>query len=252
MKKITILIPCYNEEKGVSKVIKEIPKSKFKKLGYDLSIVVIDNNSNDKTAKVAKKAGAKVLFEKKQGKGFALIKGFNSIDKKTDYVVMLDGDNTYKAKEMLRLIEPLENDFCDVIIGTRLAGKMDIKSMSLFNRSGNWLFTFLVRQFYCSNVTDVCTGYFAWKREVVEELRKHVESNGFSIEMEMIAKMSKLGYSIYSVPITYDHRAGTSSLRPVADGVSILHAWMRNLFWKPGVTYVAKKSISTDKTPIAG
>jgi dolichol-phosphate mannosyltransferase len=233
MKKISVLIPCYNEEKGVGKVIKSVPKERLRKLGYNTEIIVIDNNSKDKTSKVALKAGAKVVFEGKQGKGNAVITGFNSIARNTDYVVMIDGDDTYRANEMLRLIEPLENGFSDVIIGTRLAGKIGEGSMTKFNRWGNWMFTFLVRTCYCGNVTDVCTGYFAWKREVVEDLKKHIESNGFSLEMEMIAKMSKLGYSIYSVPITYDDRAGVTNLHPVKDGARILHAWGRNLRWKP-------------------
>ena len=233
MKKITILIPCYNEAKGVAKVIKNIPTGRLRKLGFKTEVIVIDNNSKDRTSQIARKAGARVIFEAKQGKGYAIITGFNSVPRDTDYVVMIDGDNTYHANEMLRLIEPLENGFSDVIIGTRLAGRMNTGSMKMFNRTGNWLFTFLARTAYCGNVTDVCTGYFAWKMKVVDELRKHIESDGFSIEMEMIAKMSRLGYSIFSVPITYSNRSGKTSLRPVKDGVKILHAWGRNLFWKP-------------------
>ncbi len=233
MKKITILIPCYNEAKGVAKVIKSIPTSRLRKLGFRTEVIVIDNNSKDRTSSVAHKAGAKVVFEAKQGKGYAILTGFNAVSKDTDYVVMIDGDNTYNANEMLRLIEPMENGFSDVIIGTRLAGRINAGSMSMFNRVGNWGFTFLARRAYCSNVTDVCTGYFAWKKEVVDDLKRYAESDGFSIEMEMIAKMSRLGYSIYSVPITYSGRAGRTHLRPVRDGVKILHAWGRNLFWKP-------------------
>lgn len=233
MKKISVIIPCYNEEKGVGKVIKNIPTDKLSKLGYSTEIIVIDNNSKDKTSDVALKAGAKVIYETKQGKGNAVINGFKMISGDTDYVVMLDGDNSYDSKEMLRLIEPLENDFCDVVIGTRLAGKITGSSMPRFNRLGNWLFTFLLRTSYCGNVTDVCSGYFAWKKKVVKELAKHIESDGFSIEMEMVAKMSKLGYSIYSVPITYKNRVGKTELKPVKDGIKILHAWGRNLWWKP-------------------
>lgn len=233
MKKISVIIPCYNEEESIAQVVKAIPKEKFSKLGYEIETIVVDNNSTDNTGYVALKAGAKVFVEKKQGKGYAMIKGFYSIDPKSSYVVMLDGDNTYRSTEMLRLIEPLENDFCDVVIGSRMAGKMQGDAMTRFNRWGNWFFTFLTRTVYAGNVTDVCTGYFAWKKEVVEELRKHLESNGFTLEMEMIAKMSKLGYSIYSVPITYDNRAGHTNLKPIRDGYKIFKAWARNLWWKP-------------------
>ena len=229
------MIPCYNEEKGIAQVIKAIPKSRLRALGYKTDVLVIDNRSNDNTAQVAKKAGARVVHEAKGGKGYAIRKGIRSLSQDTNIVVMLDGDDTYKAEEMLRLVEPLDNNFCDVVIGTRLAGKIKKGSMSNFNRAGNWLFTFLVRTFYEENVTDVCTGYFAWKKPVLKKLSKHLEANGFSIEMEMITKMAKMNFDIYSVPITYENRAGDSALNPLSDGSKILHAWGRNLFWKPGL-----------------
>jgi dolichol-phosphate mannosyltransferase len=226
------MIPCYNEEKGLPKVIKFIPKDKLKALGYKTDILVIDNNSCDKTSKVAKQLGARVVFEKKQGKGHAVKTGIKNLGN-TDIVVMLDGDDTYDPREMLRLIEPIDSGFCDVVLGSRLSGKMMGNSMSLFNRIGNWIFTFLVRTFYQGNVTDVCTGYFAWEGNKIKELGKYLESDGFSIEMEMVAKMSKLNFEIFSVPITYNTRKGRTSLRPFGDGKKIVHAWLRNLLWKP-------------------
>ena len=233
MKKLTVLIPCWNEEKGIAHVIHGIPKDKLQALDYEVHILVIDNNSQDKTAEVAKNAGAEVIFEKKQGKGHAIRTGIKHISKETDIVVMLDGDNTYNPKEMLRLIEPLDAGFCEVVIGSRLAGKISEGSMTRFNRAGNWFFTFLVRTWYHENVTDVCTGYFAWKNSVLKELAKFLESDGFSIEMEMITKMARMDFDIYSVPISYKNRTGDTHLRPIADGKKILHAWMRNLTWKP-------------------
>lgn len=232
MKKITIMIPCYNEEKGIGKVIDSIPRKKLKKAGYNLEVLVIDNNSQDKTSKVAKNKKARVIVEKKQGKGNAIRTAFKKISDDTDYVVMLDGDDTYKAGEILRLIEPLENDFCDVIIGSRLEGKINGNSMSVSHRLANWFFTFMVRRFYGANVTDTCTGYFAWKKEVVKNFNGHLKSNGFAIEAEMITKMAKLGYKIYSVPITYDQRHGESKLAPLSDGLKITGMLIKNIFWK--------------------
>ena len=233
------MIPCYNEEKSIGKVIQAIPKEKLKALGYKVHILVIDNNSKDKTSHVAKKYGAQVLFEKKQGKGNAIKVGIKNISKDTDIVVMLDGDHTYDPKEMLRMIEPLDAGFCEVVIGSRLAGKMKDGSMPAFNRAGNWFFTFLVRTWYHENVTDVCTGYFAWKASALKELGKYLESDGFSIEMEMITKMARMNLDMYSVPISYANRAGDSHLKPFGDGKKILHAWIRNLTWKP---YAENKS----------
>jgi glycosyltransferase involved in cell wall biosynthesis len=231
---ITLLVPCYNEEKGIGLVIDAVPKQQLKKLGYTIDILVIDNNSQDRTAKVARGKGARVITEKKQGKGNAMITGFRNVPRKTDYVVMMDGDYTYKPEEMPRLLELLDTHFCDVVIGSRLGGRMHYDSMSFFNRAGNWLFSFILRQFYFANITDVCSGYFAWKREVTDKLVHHLESAGFAIEMEMVTKMARLGYDIYSVPITYDKREGESHLRPFKDGSRIIFTAVKNFRWLPG------------------
>ncbi len=233
MKKITVLIPCYNEELGVGNVVEEIPHRKLKALGYKTEVIVINNNSTDKTVEVAKSKNATVIDEPKKGKGYAILTGFRNIPDDTDIVVMLDGDNTYKSREMLRLIEPLDSGFCDVVIGTRLSGKMGSDSMTYFNRIGNWLFTFLVRVAYNGNVTDVCTGYFAWKKHVVDKLKDSINSNGFSIEMDMITKMAKMDYEMFSIPITYEKSTTISKLRPIRDGLNILSTWMKNFYWNP-------------------
>jgi glycosyltransferase involved in cell wall biosynthesis len=233
IKKITILLPCYNEEKGLGEVIDGVPLKKLAYFGYQTEIIVINNNSTDHTVKVAQEKGIKVVSEKKQGKGNALKTGFKNISSDTDYVVMLDGDNTYKSEEILRLIEPLENGFCDVILGSRLEGKINDCSFNLSHRLANWFFTFFVRRFYLVNTTDVCTGYFTWKKKVVDELAPHLKSNGFAIEVEMITKMAKLGYKIYSVPITYDIREGHSKLSFYRDGIKITWMLFKNLMWRP-------------------
>lgn len=233
MKHITVLIPCYNEAEAIGVVVE-----KFKHVGSTLTnfvieVLVIDNNSKDDTTAVATAAGARVVFEGKQGKGNAVRTGFHSISQQTDYVIMLDGDDTYNAYEVMRLVELLDSGFADVVIGSRMGGKIREGAMKGFNRLGNWGFSFAVRGYYKVNVTDTLTGYFGWKREVVEKLRQHVESDGFAIEMEMITKMARLGYQIYSVPISYDPRLGESSLRPIRDGARILSMYVRGMFWQP-------------------
>lgn len=232
-KKITVLIPCYNEESGICNVIRSFPVEKIRKQGFDLDILVIDNNSTDRTAEVATSCGAHVIYEPKKGKGNAIRTGFWNISSDTDYVVMLDGDDTYRPQEILRLVEILDSGLGTAVIGSRLAGRITEHSMGTFNRIGNWTFSFLVRLFYRVNVTDVLTGYFAWTRETIEHLRPHLVSKGFAIEMEMITKMAHLGADIYCVPITYNPRLGESTLRPIYDGARILWMFAKNLFWKP-------------------
>jgi dolichol-phosphate hexosyltransferase len=230
--KITVVIPCYNEEAGISKVLMDIPYKKMFHFGYETEILVIDNNSRDNTAHVARSLGARVITEKRQGKGYAMRTGFMNVSDDTDIVVMIDGDSSYQAHELFRMVEPISNGFCDVVVGSRLHGKISNNSMSYVNRIGNWLLTFLVRVGYQGNVTDVCSGYFAWKKKVVDELYPHLESKGFAIEMEMIAKMARMGYEIYSVPISYTMREGDSSLHPVKDGVRIFNTWLKHIAWR--------------------
>src|SRR3990167_5699833 len=194
MKKISIIIPCLNEEKGLGKVIDEIPTEYLSLLGYQTNVIVIDNNSTDGTANIAKERNVRVVHEKKLGKGNAIKAGFDALDEDTLYVVMLDGDNTYKSREIPRMVEPLASNFCDVVVGSRLGGKMRKNSFRFSNRLANWGYTFLVRHFYQANITDVLSGYFAWKKDVIDELKPHLKSDGFAIEMEMITKIVKLGY----------------------------------------------------------
>jgi glycosyltransferase involved in cell wall biosynthesis len=210
-------------------------------------VLVIDNCSTDKTADIAKKAGAKVIKESAKGKGNAMRKGFRSLPEDTDYVVMLDGDDTYSPHEILRMVEPLYHGFSEVVIGSRLSGKMQSDAMTRFNRLGNWLFTHLVRLSYREPVTDVLTGYFAWNKNVIEELEPHLTSSGFAIEMEMITKMARLGHNICSVPISYHPRIGESSLRPIHDGSRILKMYAKNIYWQPAsASKSAAREISFD------
>jgi glycosyltransferase involved in cell wall biosynthesis len=231
--KITILIPCHNEEKGIGRVIDGIPRQLLKRIGINTEIIVINNNSTDKTVKVALSRNVRVIHESQKGKGNAMMTGFDAVDDDTTYVVMLDGDNTYKSKEILRLIEPLMNGFCDVVIGSRLGGKMIRNSLRIQNRIANWLYTFLVRLFYKANITDVLSGYFAWKKEKIDDLKKHLNSEGFEIEMDMITKMKKLGFQMYSVPITYDRREGYTKIQVIRDGIRVLKMFFMNLTWSP-------------------
>jgi glycosyltransferase involved in cell wall biosynthesis len=232
-KKITVVIPCHNEARGIRRVITGIPTEKLKKFGYKVEVLVVNNGSTDHTVGAASNAGAIVIDEPRKGKGIALRSGFRSVSQNTKYVVMMDGDNTYKGKELLRMIEPLDSGFCDAVIGSRLGGKLKHNALAPSHRLANWLYTFLVRYLFQANVTDSLSGYFAWKKKSLDKLVPYLESDGFAIEMEMITKMKKLDFDVYSVPITYDRRMGKSKLSSYRDGVRIIAMLTRNLFWKP-------------------
>jgi len=237
-RKIAVLIPCYNEEKGIAAVIDNLPRAKALERGFQIEVTVIDNNSDDRTAQIARSFGAAVISEPQKGKGYAIRCGFCSVAEDIDYVVMIDGDGTYRSDEILRLVELLDSDFCDVVIGSRLGGRILNGSMPAVNRVGNWIYSFLVRVFYNANVTDVLTGYFAWKRQALERLRPYLKCSGFDSEMEMITKMARLGEEIYCVPISYNNRAGESNLRPFRDGIKIFWMFLKNLNWRPSKTII--------------
>lgn len=245
MKKVTIIIPCYNEEKGIGKVIDSIPVHKLEKNNYITEIIVIDNNSTDKTAEVAKSRNIRLIKETRKGKGIAIQTGFDHVTEDTNYIVMLDGDNTYKGSEIIRMLEPLESKFSDVVVGSRLNGKLKRGSLIFQNRVANWAYTFLVRHFYNANTTDVLSGYYAWKKEVVDAVKPYITSTGFSIEMEMTIKLVRMGYEICSVPITYDRREGFTKVETIKDGLLVLHMFAKNFFWKPSSSL--KKKIRNAK-----
>lgn len=240
--KLVILIPCYNEAKSIATVISKIPVEKIQQTGLETEILVINNNSTDNTREVAERAGATVIDEHKKGKGNAMRRGFSSLPEGTEYVVMLDGDDTYDPEEIVRLVEPLQSGFCKVVIGSRLSGRIRPGAMNFVSRLGNWGFTNLVRITHNVAVTDVLTGYFAWTREAIDDLSPHLRSSGFAIEMEMITRMARMDYEIFSVPISYNPRIGESNLRPIYDGTRILSMYAKTLRWRP---HLSKKEDDT-------
>jgi glycosyltransferase involved in cell wall biosynthesis len=228
LKKISFLVCSRNEEKGIARVLKSIPRE----LAGKTEVIVVDSSS-DNTPKIAKSLGAKVIVEKKLGKGNAIRTGFKAVSQDSEFVVMLDADGTYDAREAGRLLELLSSGFCDIVLGSRIGGKLQEGSLTFLNRFGNWFLTFLLRVFYHANTTDALTGFVAMKASVARRLAGVTESQGFGIEMEMLCKARKLGYSVYSVPITYYPRVGKSGLNPFSDGIKIFWVWFKNLWWKP-------------------
>jgi glycosyltransferase involved in cell wall biosynthesis len=194
-------------------------------------VIIVDNASSDRTGEVARQMKARVIIESRKGKGYALRTGFKAIPADTDYVVVIDGDNTYKADEIPRLIEPVASGFADMIVGSRLSGKITKGSLSFEHKLANWMYTFLVRHFYRVNTTDVLSGFLVMKKKLVDELLPNLESGGFAIEMEMNTKASRMGYGIFSVPITYDIREGKSKIEGFKDAFGILIAFFKYKFW---------------------
>ncbi len=214
--KIAVLIPCYNEELTIEKVVKD-----FKKELPNADIYVYNNNSKDKTAKIAKKAGAIVVNEYKQGKGNVIRSMFRDIE--ADIYVMVDGDNTYPANQVHGLIEEVRSGRADMAIGDRLSnGTYTQENKRHFHDFGNNLVKFSINFLFRTKLKDIMTGYRVFNRDYVKNFP--ILSKGFEIETEMTIHALDRNYSIVEVPIDYRDRpkGSTSKLNTFRDGFKVL------------------------------
>ncbi|MEC4685233.1 MAG: glycosyltransferase [Nitrospirota bacterium] len=213
--KIAILIPCYNEEKTIARVICD-----FKSEIPNADIYVFDNNSTDNTVKEATRAGAIVRYEKRQGKGNVVRSMFRSVD--ADLYVLVDGDGTYPADRVHELIKPILTEDADMVIGSRLHSMSNSRFKPL-NRMGNRLFLFLLNAIFDVHVTDLLSGYRAFSRRVVKSLP--LLSRGFEIETELTVKCLERDYKIVEVPVALSPRAegSSSKIKIFSDGLLIFN-----------------------------
>ena len=212
--KIAVLIPCYNEELTVEKVV-----SDFKRELPDAVIYVYDNNSRDKTAELAKQAGAVVVRELNQGKGNVIRSMFRDVD--ADIYVMTDGDDTYPADEVHKLIEVIRNGY-DMAIGDRLSSTYYQENKRPFHNSGKDLVRWLINRIFDSQIKDVMSGYRAFSKKFVKTIA--IMSEGFQVETELTITALNYRYNVDSVPITYRDRPEGSSSKPntFKDGMKVL------------------------------
>lgn len=214
MSKIAVLIPCYNEELTVEKVVTD-----FKKELPEADVYVYDNNSKDRTAELARKAGAIVVPEYRQGKGNVVRSMFRDID--ADIYVMVDGDDTYPANEVHKLIEAVEEGN-DMVIGDRLSSTYFTENKRPFHNTGNSMVRIMINKIFKSDIKDVMTGYRAFSRRFVKTVA--IMSPGFQIETELTATSLQYRYNVKSIPITYrDRPEGSSSkLNTFSDGFKVI------------------------------
>ena len=220
MKNVTFLLPAYNEEYSIGVLIQNIQT-----IYPDSHIIVIDNNSHDKTFDIASKLDVEIIHEKIQGKSQALQKGFKHL--KTPYAVMLDADNTYDPNDASKLLKPIINGECDLVLGSRLNGKRENGAIKKINIVGNYILSITATILY-TKISDVCTGYWAFDRKVIDHLLEvGFESKGFEVEAEMFAKASKQHFKIQEIPISYKKRIDTPKLNSLIDGKNIFKTlWM--------------------------
>jgi glycosyltransferase involved in cell wall biosynthesis len=212
--RVALLIPCFNEERTIGKVIDD-----FRSELPDGDIIVIDNCCTDATAAIAVERGALVVREPRKGKGFAVETMFDRVD--ADVYVMVDGDDTYDAKSVHRLIEPVLTGDADMTVGTRLSSH-SADSFRPLHVLGNNLVRQLVNWVSSAQLTDIMSGYRAISRRAA--LRLPVVSAGFEIETDLTMQMLYYGMHIVEVPVAYGARpeGSVSKLRTFRDGSLVL------------------------------
>ncbi len=219
---IKVIIPAYNEQDSIGKVIGDIPKIVDE-------IIVISNNSTDKTVENAKKAGATVLFENRKGYGYACLKGMDYIaqkEKTPEIVVFLDGDYSDYPEQLTTLVNPILIDNLDFVVGARIKELRESGSMTPQQVFGNWLATFLMKILFNAKFTDL--GPFrAIKYNKLLALKMEDTTYGWTVEMQLKALKQQLTYK--EVPMKYRNRIGVSKVSGTIKG-SIL-AGVKILGW---------------------
>ena len=202
MKKIAVLIPCYREA---------LPEA---------DIYVYDNNSKDGTDEIARKAGAIVRYERRQGKGNVIRTMFRDID--ADCYLMIDGDDTYPAENAREMVDQVLNQGVDMVIGDRLSSTYFTENKRPFHNTGNVLVRKLVNSFFGGNITDIMTGYRAFSRTFVKSFP--IMSKGFEIETEMTIHALDKNLCLSSIPVGYRDRpeGSVSKLNTFSDGFKVL------------------------------
>lgn len=229
--KIAVLIPCYNESKTIEKVVKD-----YKNALPEADIYVYDNNSTDRTDEIARKAGAIVRYETKQGKGNVIRTMFREIE--ADCYLMIDGDDTYpaeSAREMCKYV--LENNV-DMVIGDRLSSTYFTENKRAFHNFGNRIVRLFINTIFKSKINDIMTGYRAFSYQFVKGYP--VLSKGFEIETEMTIHAIDKNFTLKEIPVQYRDRpeGSVSKLNTYKDGVKVIKT-IATLFkeYKPGLFF---------------
>uniref|UniRef100_UPI004048D8CE glycosyltransferase family 2 protein n=1 Tax=Polaribacter sp. TaxID=1920175 RepID=UPI004048D8CE len=209
--RIKVIIPAYNEEASIAKVIKDIPLSVQE-------VIVVSNNSTDATEQQAKNAGSTILTESRKGYGYACLKGMDYIagqNEKPDIIVFLDGDYSDYPEQLEELVTPIVNNEVDFVIGTRVKSLRETGSMTPQQIFGNWLATFLMNILFGAKFTDL--GPFrAITYETLLGLQMEDKTYGWTVEMQL--KILKQKVSYMEIPVKYRNRIGVSKVSGTVRG----------------------------------
>lgn len=211
---ISVVIPALNEEGVVGRTIKSIPIDEFKKKGFQVEIIVVDNASEDNTAKEAAEAGAKVVKEEKRGYGNAYQRGFK--EAKGDIIIMGDADLTYPFEIAPKFTKEILKGY-DFVIGDRLNGMIEDGAMPILHRYiGNPLLSKMLNILFKNNIRDTHCGMRAITKEALKKL--DLKATGMEFAIEMIIEATEKNLKIKQIPIPYRRRRGEAKLHSFKDG----------------------------------
>lgn len=215
MDKIAVLIPCYNEEKTIAKVIADV-----KVALPEAAIYVYNNNSTDKTAEIAEQSGAIVRNEYKQGKGNVIRRMFREID--AECYLMIDGDDTYPLDQAAEMVDKVLKYNSDMVVGDRLSSTYFTENKRPFHNFGNSLMRFGINSLFDTDIKDIMTGYRAFSYEFVKTFP--VFSKGFEIETEMSIHAVNYNMQVDNVIVEYRDRpeGSVSKLNTYSDGMKVI------------------------------
>jgi glycosyltransferase involved in cell wall biosynthesis len=201
--KVSIVIPCYNEKDTIEKIVEAVCNAPLK----SREIIVVDDCSKDGTQTLLRERLSSMIdriiyHPVNQGKGAALRSGFAAAT--GDFIVVQDADLEYSPEDYPLLLEPLMSGKADVVLGSRFMGGGPHRVLFFWHMVGNKLLTLLSNMLTNINLTDVETGYKAFKAPLIKSIR--IEENGFGVEPEIIAKLARTGCRIYEVGISYSGR----------------------------------------------
>lgn len=220
MDKIAVLIPCYNEEQTISKVVNDVKASL-----PEATVYVYDNNSTDRTVELATEAGAIVRYEYKQGKGNVIRRMFREID--AECYLMIDGDDTYPLDSAPEMVDKVLNHHADMVVGDRLSSTYFTENKRPFHNFGNSLMRTGINRLFHSDIKDIMTGYRAFSYGFVKTFP--VFSKGFEIETEMTIHAVNYNMQVENVVVEYRDRpeGSVSKLNTYKDGMRVINKMLQ-------------------------
>ncbi len=220
MDKIAVLIPCYNEEQTISKVVRNV-----KEALPEAKVYVYDNNSSDRTVELASAAGASIGYEHQQGKGNVIRRMFREID--AECYLMIDGDDTYPLDCAREMVDKVLGHNADMVVGDRLSSTYFMENKRPFHNFGNSLMRFGINSLFHSDIKDIMTGYRAFSYGFVKTFP--VFSKGFEIETEMTIHAVNYNMQVENVVVEYRDRpeGSQSKLNTYSDGMKVIRKMLQ-------------------------